>query len=89
MIIPASNVKHLMLRQDVVAAAAEQRFRIFPIETVDQGLTLRTGLPAGEPDAEGNYPAGTINQRIATRLDSFAAKAAELGRNSALTPVRT
>jgi len=87
-IIPASNVKHLMLRQDVVAAAAEERFRIFPIETVDQGLALLTGLPAGEPDGESSYPAGTINQRIATRLDSFAAKAAELGRNSALTQVR-
>jgi lon-related putative ATP-dependent protease len=88
-IIPASNVKHLMLRQDVVAAAAEERFHIFPIETVDQGLALLSGLPAGEPDAEGNYPAGTINQRIAARLDNFAAKAAELGRNSALTQVRT
>ena len=84
-IIPASNVKHLMLRQDVVAAAAEQRFRIVPIETVDQGLALLTGLPAGEPDAEGNYPADTVNYRIAARLDAFAAKAAELSRNTALT----
>jgi lon-related putative ATP-dependent protease len=88
-IIPASNVKHLMLRQDIVAAAAEERFRIFPIETVDQGLALLTGLTAGEPDAAGNYPAGTVNQRIAARLDSFAAKAAELARNSALTQART
>ena len=88
-IIPASNVKHLMLRQDVVTAAAEERFRIFPIETVDQGLALLTGLPAGEPDAEGNYSAGTVNRRIAARLDSFAAKAAELARNTALTQART
>ena len=89
MIIPASNVKHLMLRQDVVAAAAEERFRIVPIETVDQGLALLTGLSVGEPDADGNYPAGTINHRIAARLDAFAAKAAELARNTALTQVRT
>jgi lon-related putative ATP-dependent protease len=53
-LIPASNVKHLMLRQDVVAAAREEQFRIYPIETVDQGLSLLTGLPAGEPDAAGN-----------------------------------
>ena len=84
-IIPASNVKHLMLRQDVVAAASEERFRIFPIETVDQGLELLTGLPAGEPGDDGNYPAGTINHRIAARLDAFAAKAAELARNAAIT----
>jgi lon-related putative ATP-dependent protease len=84
-IIPASNVKHLMLRHDVVAAAAEERFRIIPIETVDQGLALLTGLPAGEPDKNGNYPAGTIKHRIAARLDAFAAKAAELARNAAMT----
>jgi len=63
-LIPASNIDHLMLRHDVVAAAAEERFRIFPIETVDQGLSLLTGLAAGEPDAEGNYPLGTLNHRI-------------------------
>ncbi len=83
-IIPASNVKHLMLRQDVVAAASEERFRIFPIETVDQGLALLTGVPAGEPGEDGNYPAGTINHRIAARLDAFAAKAAELARSAAI-----
>jgi lon-related putative ATP-dependent protease len=81
-IIPASNVKHLMLRQDVVAAATEERFRIIPIETVDQGMTLLTGLPAGEPDAQGNYPEGTINRRIAARLDAFTAKAVELARDA-------
>jgi lon-related putative ATP-dependent protease len=87
-LIPASNVNHLMLRDDVVAATAEERFRIFPIETVDQGLSLLTGLPAGEPDADGNYPAGALNQRIAARLDAFAAKAAELARTAAGTETR-
>jgi lon-related putative ATP-dependent protease len=87
-IIPASNVKHLMLRQDVVAAASAERFRIFPVETVDQGLTLLTGIPAGEPDRDGNYPTGTLNQRIAARLDAFAAKAAELSRSAITTQAR-
>ena len=77
-----------MLRQDVVAAAAEERFRIIPIDTVDQGLALLTGLAAGEPDAEGDYPAGTINHRISARLDAFAAKAAELARNTAIPQAR-
>jgi lon-related putative ATP-dependent protease len=79
-IIPASNVKHLMLRRDIVAAAEEGRFAIFPMDTVDQGLELLTGIPAGQPDADGHYPAGTLNQRIAARLDAFAAKATELAR---------
>jgi len=87
-IIPASNVRHLMLRHDVVAAAAEKQFRIVPIETVDQGLELLTGLPAGEPDKNGDYPAGSINHRIAARLDVFAAKAAELARTPAVTQAR-
>ncbi len=79
-VIPASNVSHLMLRRDVVAAAAEGRFAIYPIDTVDQGLELLTGVPAGQPDADGDYPAGTLNQRISARLDMFAAKAAEFAR---------
>ncbi len=82
-IIPASNVRHLMLRHDVVAAAAEGRFAIYPIETIDEGLELLTGIPAGAPDSTGEYPAGTLNQRIAARLDAFAAKAAELARLAA------
>ncbi len=79
-IIPASNVVHLMLRHDIVAAAREGTFSIYPIDTVDQGLELLTGIPAGQPDGGGNYPHGTLNQRIAARLDAFAARAAELAR---------
>jgi len=79
-IIPASNVKHLMLRRDVVAAAREDTFSIYPIDRVDQGLELLTGIPAGQPDKDGNHPVGTLNHRIAARLDAFAARAAELAR---------
>jgi len=50
---------------------------------------LLTGLPAGELDAHGNYPAGTLNQRIAARLDAFTAKAAELACAASLTQART
>jgi lon-related putative ATP-dependent protease len=82
-IIPASNVKHLMLRRDVVAAASEGRFAILPIDTVDQGIELLTGLRAGMPQVDGGYPVGSLNQRIAARLDAFAARAAELARGTA------
>ena len=67
-----------MLRQDVVTAAAEGRFAIYPIDTVDHGIELLTGIPAGQPDAAGVYPPDTINRRVADRLDAFAAKAAQL-----------
>lgn len=79
-VIPASNVKHLMLRRDIVAAARDGAFSIYPIDTVDQGLELLTGIPAGQPDKDGNYPSGTLNHTIAARLEAFAAKAAELAR---------
>ncbi len=67
-LIPASNVKHLMLREDVLKATEAGRFHIWPIETVDQALSLLTGLPAGQPDPDGRYPAGTVNERISERL---------------------
>src|SRR5207247_1788196 len=62
------------------AAAEAGRVRVEPIDAVDRGLELLTGIPAGQPDAGGFYPAGTLNQRIAARLDAFAAKAAEFAR---------
>jgi predicted ATP-dependent protease len=82
-VIPASNVRHLMLRRDVVAAAAAGRFAVFPIDTADQGLELLTGIPAGVPGPDGVYPEGSLNRRITDRLDAFAAKAAELARTVA------
>jgi predicted ATP-dependent protease len=83
-IIPATNVKHLMLRHDVVDAAAAGKFAIYPIDTVDQGLELLTGIPAGEAGPDGTYPPGTLNHRIAARLDAFAEAAVALMRQTAL-----
>jgi predicted ATP-dependent protease len=67
-LIPDANVKHLMLRQDVVRACAEGRFRIHAVQTVDQAIELLTGLPAGEPDEEGKVPEGSINYLVAAQL---------------------
>ena len=67
-LIPATNVKHLMLRADVVAAAQEGEFSIYPVETVDDALTLLTGVNAGMADAIGNFPANSINQRVRAKL---------------------
>jgi lon-related putative ATP-dependent protease len=67
-LIPASNLAHLMLRHDVVDAAAAGRFHIYAVETVDEALELLTGLPIGVPDAEGYLPEGSLNARVAERL---------------------
>jgi lon-related putative ATP-dependent protease len=74
-VIPAANVKHLMLREDVVAAVAEGRFRVHAVESVDEAAELLTGLPAGERGADGAFPGGTLNARVEARLAEFAEKA--------------
>ncbi|MFZ7127653.1 MAG: Lon protease family protein [Desulfobacterales bacterium] len=71
-LIPAGNVQHLMLREDVVDAVKRNAFSIFPVETVDQGIEILTGLPAGEPDAEGRYPADSINAKVAEGIAEMA-----------------
>ncbi|MFZ5514621.1 MAG: Lon protease family protein [Pseudomonadota bacterium] len=70
-IIPRSNVHHLMLRADVVAAVREGRFTIHAADTVDEVMTLLTGLPAGEADAAGRFPPDTVNGRIQAGLEQF------------------
>jgi predicted ATP-dependent protease len=70
--IPRANVRHLMLRADVVAASADGRFAIWPIETIDQGITLLTGRDAGTRDGSGAYPPGSVNHAVEARLKHFA-----------------
>jgi lon-related putative ATP-dependent protease len=78
-LIPAANVPHLMLRQDVVEAAAAGQFHIYPVSTIDEGLGLLTGLPMGELDESGHYPVESLNGRIINRLDIMAQKARDFG----------
>jgi lon-related putative ATP-dependent protease len=72
-LIPASNVMHLMLREDVVAACAAGRFSIWAVSDVDQAVALLTGVPAGEPNEQGEVPEGTVNFLVATQLAELSA----------------
>ncbi|WP_266097521.1 Lon-insertion domain-containing protein [Marinobacter salsuginis] len=71
-LLPASNVEHLMLRADVRQAIAEDRFRIYPISHINEAIELLTGLEAGELDSNGEFPANSFNRRVAERLEKFA-----------------
>ena len=71
-LIPAANVENLMLRRDVVEAAAAGQFHVYPVRTVDEGIGLLTSLPAGEADEAGEYPPDSINGRIVARLKKLA-----------------
>ena len=70
-LIPASNVAHLMLRADVVEACRQGRFAIHAIDHVDQGIELLTGIAAGVMDKNRRFPAGTVNRKVQARLASF------------------
>ena len=74
-LIPKANVEHLMLRRDVIEAVKAGKFRVYAVETVDEGIEILTGVPAGTADAEGSYPVGSVNARIVARLALFARKA--------------
>jgi len=67
-IIPQANVRHLMLRQDVLDAAAHGQFHVHAVRTVDEAMSALTGMPAGAPDSKGVIPPGTLNHRVATAL---------------------
>ena len=70
-LIPKRNVESLMLRKDVVQAVKEGKFHIYPVETIDEGLEVLTGLPAGRPDRNGNFPEGTINYLANEKLKTL------------------
>ncbi|WP_420403219.1 Lon protease family protein [Nisaea sp.] len=82
-LIPVSNVKHLMLREDVVKACAEKKFRILPISTIAEGIEMLTGKKAGARGAKGKYPAGSINRLVEERLLSFAKARSRAGSGQA------
>ncbi|AKS40914.1 Lon protease family protein [Wenzhouxiangella marina] len=71
-LLPASNVEHLMLEHEVVEAVRRGEFAIYPIRSVDEALALMVDLPLGEADAEGRYPADSFHGRVAARLEAFA-----------------
>jgi lon-related putative ATP-dependent protease len=70
--IPSSNLPHLMLREDVVAAVAEGRFHIWAVTHVNEGITLLTGMVAGERGADGRFLEGSINDLVDKRMRAFA-----------------
>jgi predicted ATP-dependent protease len=71
-LIPASNARHLMLREDVVDAVARGQFHIHAVYTIKEGIELLTGISAGEPNEEGDYPEDTVYGRVQAKLSRYA-----------------
>lgn len=71
-ILPVSNVEHLMLNSDVRKAVADGNFCIYPVSHVNQAIELLTGMEAGEPDEKGKFPEASFSRAVADRLLLFA-----------------
>ncbi len=78
-ILPDANVPNLMLREDVVQAVAEGRFHIYPVQTVDEGIEILTGVPAGVLGRDGAYTPDTVNDRVNDKLNEMAERLRQSG----------
>jgi lon-related putative ATP-dependent protease len=80
-IIPVSNVKHLMLKEDVVEAVSQGKFHIYPVSTIDEGIEILTGVKAGKRLKNGSFQADSINDRVQRRLITLAKKIRDFGKD--------
>ncbi|MBN2207328.1 MAG: ATP-dependent protease, partial [Candidatus Aminicenantes bacterium] len=70
--IPRQNVRNLMLRSDVVEAVAAGTFHIYPVKTIDEGIEILTGVPAGTKGEDGRYEPDTVHGRVEQELERLA-----------------
>ncbi|MDH3665701.1 MAG: AAA family ATPase [Paracoccaceae bacterium] len=85
-LVPEANVKHLMLRQDVVEACRDGRFHVYSVAHIDQGIEILTGHPAGERGTDGLFPEGSVNRLVEDRLTGFAEARRRFGKAGEDTP---
>jgi lon-related putative ATP-dependent protease len=81
-LIPKSNVQHLMVRQDVLDACADRKFSVYPIATIDEGVALLTGRPAGTRVEAGQFAEGSVNRLVEERLKAYARIRQSFGQRS-------
>jgi ATP-dependent Lon protease len=71
-LIPQATVANMMLRRDVIQAIENHFFNLIPVSTEDEGAQILSGMEAGEKDASGKYPAGTVNYLVERRIQKLA-----------------
>ena len=70
--IPIQNVNNLQLSAEVVEAVKNNQFHIYSVSTIEEGIEILTGVPAGRKDKNGKFPAGTINYLVYEKLKKYA-----------------
>lgn len=71
-IIPKQNVRNLNLSDEVIDAVKHKKFHIYAISTIDEGIEILTGVPAGKKDKNGKFPSGTINNLVYEKLKKYS-----------------
>lgn len=84
--IPHQNVRHLMLKDEVIQAVRDGKFSIWPVATIDEGIEILTGIPAGTRDENGRYPEGTVHYLVNKRLQEMADNIKEFGTTNGFAP---
>lgn len=70
--IPVQNVDNLQLSDEIVEAVKNKKFHIYSVSTIEEGIEVLTGVPAGKKDKDGHFPAGTINYLVYEKLKKYA-----------------
>jgi lon-related putative ATP-dependent protease len=69
--IPSANLKNLMLKKEVIRAVQERKFHIYQVSTVEEGIQILTGVPAGIPDMEGRFSTETVFGKVQEKLEKY------------------
>ena len=69
--IPIQNVDNLQLSDEIVEAVKNKQFHIYSVSTIEEGIEILTGVPAGKKDKDGHFPAGTINYLVYEKLKKY------------------
>jgi predicted ATP-dependent protease len=77
-LIPRTNVKSLMLKKDVIDAVKNGEFHIYQVSTVEEGIEILTGVAAGTPDEDGNFPEGTVYRKVQEKLKRYLERSLKL-----------
>ncbi len=71
-IIPYQNIKNLNLNDEVISAVKDGNFHIYPVKTIDEGIEILTGVPAGKQNKDGKYVAGSVNYLVNEKLKKYS-----------------
>ena len=71
--IPVQNIDNLSLSDEIVDAVKKGTFHIYAVSSIEEGIEVLTGVPAGKKDKNGHFPAGTVNALVYEKLKKYAA----------------